>query len=156
MSSAIRLTSQWLAWMARDVQDMSYPADDAAELDDAAIAGTLDDAAVMHCDSRIDQVAAKGPEASKDSIFIRTRKPRVADDVGHQDRRQLPGLAHSSGTPAIRIPSAKRSRWARNTVLSLRMARKRRRVNFGSIANPDLTSFRASSSRPRCTRQAAK
>ena len=60
--------------------------DHAAELDDAAVAGALDDAAVMHGDGRVNQVAAKGPKASEDSIFIRTREPRVADDVGHQDR----------------------------------------------------------------------
>jgi len=32
--------------------------DDTAEFDDAAVASALDDAAVMHCDGRIDQVAA--------------------------------------------------------------------------------------------------
>jgi hypothetical protein len=55
--------------------------DDAPELDDAAVAGAFDDAAVMHRDGWVDQVAAKGPKASEDSIFIRTRKPRVADDI---------------------------------------------------------------------------
>jgi DNA invertase Pin-like site-specific DNA recombinase len=40
----------------------------------------------MHRDGRIDQVAAKGPKAREDSILIRTRKPRVADHVGDQDR----------------------------------------------------------------------
>ena len=67
--------------------------DHAAELDDRAVAGALDDAPVMHCDGRVDQVAAKGPKASEDSIFIRTRKPRVTDDVGHQDRGQFSSLA---------------------------------------------------------------
>jgi hypothetical protein len=38
---------------------------------------------VMHGDGRVDQVAAEGPKAGEDSILIRTRKPRVADDVGH-------------------------------------------------------------------------
>ena len=74
--------------------------DDAAEFDDIAVAGALDDAAVMHCDGGVDQVAAKGPKASEDSIFIRTRKPRVADDVGHQDRRELSGLAHGASAEA--------------------------------------------------------
>ena len=74
--------------------------DDAAEFEDAAVARALDDAAVMHRDGRVDQVAAKGPKASEDSIFIRTRKPRVADDVGHQDRRELSGLAHGASAEA--------------------------------------------------------
>ena len=74
--------------------------DDAAEFDDTAVARALDDAAVMHRDGRVDQVAAKGPKASEDSIFIRTRKPRVADDVGHQDRRELSGLAHGASAEA--------------------------------------------------------
>ena len=67
--------------------------DHAAELNDQAVAGALDDAPVMHGDGRVDQVAAKGPKAGESSIFIRTRKPRVADHVGNQDRRDLPGLA---------------------------------------------------------------
>ena len=44
--------------------------DHAAELDDTAAAGALDDAAVMHRDGGVDQVAAKGPKASEDAIFI--------------------------------------------------------------------------------------
>ena len=50
----------------------------------------------MHCDGRVDQIAAKGPKAGEDSILIGARKPRVADDVGHQDRRELSGLAHGA------------------------------------------------------------
>jgi hypothetical protein len=41
--------------------------------------GALDDAAVMHRDGGVDQVAAKGPKANQDAIFICTRKPRVPD-----------------------------------------------------------------------------
>ena len=37
---------------------------DTAEFDDAAVACALDDAAVVHRDGRVDQVAAKGPKAS--------------------------------------------------------------------------------------------
>src|SRR5271155_4753942 len=78
--------------------------DHATELGDRAVAGALDDAAVMNCDGRVDQVAGKVPKAGEDSILIRTRKPRVADDVGHQNRRELPGLAHSSASPAFLRP----------------------------------------------------
>jgi hypothetical protein len=38
----------------------------------------------MRCDGGIDQVAAQGPEPGEDAILIRARKPRIADDVGHQ------------------------------------------------------------------------
>ena len=74
--------------------------DHAAKLDDAAVAGALDDAAVMHRDGRVDQVAAKGPKASEDSILIGASESTVADDVGHQDRGQFPGLAHCA-PPAV-------------------------------------------------------
>ena len=50
----------------------------------------------MRGDDRVDQVAAKGPKASEDSILVRARKPRIADDIGHQDRRELPSLAHGA------------------------------------------------------------
>jgi hypothetical protein len=93
-----------------DFNGAVYCVHDAAELDDAAVAGALDDAPVMHRNGRVDQVAAKGPKAGENSIFIRTRKPRVADDVGHQDRRELSSLAHPSGTPALRMSSMIRSR----------------------------------------------
>jgi hypothetical protein len=74
--------------------------DDTPELDNCAIAGAFDDAPMVDGDGRIDQVAAKGPKASKDSIFIRTSKPRVADHVGDQDRRELSGFAHGASAEA--------------------------------------------------------
>jgi hypothetical protein len=40
----------------------------------------------MDGEDRIDQIAAKGPEPSENSIFVRARKPGVTDDVGNQDR----------------------------------------------------------------------
>ena len=68
--------------------------DDAAEFNDAAVASALDDAPMVHGDCRVDQIATKGPKPCKDAIFVRASKPGVADDVGHQDRRELAGLAH--------------------------------------------------------------
>jgi hypothetical protein len=47
----------------------------------------------MHGEDRIDQVAPQGPEPSEDAIFVRARKPGVADDVSDQDRREFAGLA---------------------------------------------------------------
>ena len=84
--------------------------DDAPELNDAAVAGALDDAAMMHGDGRVDQVAPEGPKPCEDAIFVRTNKPGVADDVGHQDRGEFPGLAHGA--------SAEAGRFARRSGLS--------------------------------------
>ena len=55
--------------------------DDAAELDDAAVAGALDDAAMMHGDEGVDQVAAKRPEPRQNSIFVRAGESAIADHV---------------------------------------------------------------------------
>jgi hypothetical protein len=52
-------------------------------LNDAAIPGPPNNAPVMHGDCRIDQVAAQGPEPGEDAIFVRARKPGIADDVSY-------------------------------------------------------------------------
>ena len=90
----------------------AHRVDHAAELDDAAVAGALDDAAAMGGDGGIDQVAAEAPQPRKRPLLVGAGEAAVADDVGHQDRRELARLVHSSGTPAMRMPSATRSRWA--------------------------------------------
>ena len=59
-----------------------------------AVAGALDDAAVMRGDGGIDQVAAEAAKAREGSVLVGAGKPAVADDVGHQDRREFPGFAH--------------------------------------------------------------
>ena len=59
----------------------AHGVDDAAELDDRAVAGALDDAAVMHGDGRVDQVAAQRPQAREDSILVGAGEPAVADDI---------------------------------------------------------------------------
>jgi hypothetical protein len=67
---------------------------DAAELDDRAVAGALDDAPVMHRDDGVDEIPAKGSQARKDAILVRACEPAVACDIRHQNRRELSGLAH--------------------------------------------------------------
>ena len=71
----------------------AHRVDHAAKLDEAAVAGALDDAAVMRGDGGIDQVAAQPPEPRQRAIFVRAGEPAVADDVRDQDRRDFPGLA---------------------------------------------------------------
>jgi hypothetical protein len=83
-----------------DFDGAAYRVYYAAELDDTAIARALDDAAVMYRDGWVDQVAPKGAEPSKNSIFVRPSKPGVADDVSDQDRGQSPRLAHGAITEA--------------------------------------------------------
>jgi hypothetical protein len=43
----------------------------------------LDDAAVVHGDGRIDQVASERPQPRQNPILVRSGKPRIADDIGH-------------------------------------------------------------------------
>ena len=81
------------------VLDLDRAADrvyDAAKLDDASIAGALDDAPTMGGDGGVDQVAPQAPQARERAILVRSREPGVADDVGHQDRRELSGLRHGA------------------------------------------------------------
>ena len=66
----------------------AHRVDHAAEFDDAAVAGALDDAAVMRGDGGIDQVAAQAPEAARACDPRRLPASRlVADDIRDQDRR---------------------------------------------------------------------
>ena len=74
----------------------AHGVDHAAELDEAAVAGSLDDAAVMQGDGRIDQVAAQRPEPRQNAILVRSREPAIADNIRNQNRRNLPGLAHGA------------------------------------------------------------
>ncbi len=89
----------------------AHRVDDAAELDEAAVAGALDDAPMMHVDGRIDQIAAQRPEPRQGAILVRSREPAVADDVRDQDRRNFPGSRHAgpsgvtqSSTKTVRNP----------------------------------------------------
>ena len=74
----------------------AHGVDHAAELDDRAVAGALDDASVVHGDDRVDQVAAQCPEPRQRAIFVRPCKPAIAGDVGHQNRCEFAGLGHGA------------------------------------------------------------
>jgi hypothetical protein len=81
----------------------THGVDHAAEFDEAAVAGPLDDAPVMQGDGRIDQVAAQRSEPGQRAIFVRAGEPAVADYVRDQDRRNLPGLAHGAPSGAMSV-----------------------------------------------------
>ena len=84
--------------------------DDAGELDQQAVAGGLDDAAVVLGDLRIDELAAQRFEAFERAFLVRPHQPRIPRHIGGEDRGETAGLAHPSGTPALRRPSSRRSR----------------------------------------------
>ena len=83
----------------------AHGVDDAAELDDRAVAGALDDAPVMDGDGRVDQVAAQRPQPRQRAILVRAGEPAIADHIRSQDRRKFPGLAHRA--PRTRCNSIK-------------------------------------------------
>ena len=82
-----------------DFNGAVHRVDDTPELDNCAIAGALDDPPVVHGDGRIDQVAAQRPEPRQNPVLVGSGKPRIADDVGYQDRGQFSGLAHGATPP---------------------------------------------------------
>ena len=85
----------------------AHGVDHAAELDDDAVAGALDDASVMHGDGRVDQVAAKRPKPRQHAVFVRPCEPAVAGDVGDQNRCEFPGLGHGAPHASCRIAQEK-------------------------------------------------
>ena len=80
--------------------------DHAAELDEASIAGALEDAAVMGGYRGVDEIGAQAPETRERAILVRSRDPAEADDVGDQDRRDL---RVSLTPPAARLAQASNS-----------------------------------------------
>ena len=90
----------------------THGVDDAAELDERAVAGALDDAPVMRGDGR-DRSGRCAAPAAAPACDPRPRPASrlIADHVGDQDRRDFPGLGHSSGSPALRRPSNDGSRF---------------------------------------------
>ena len=55
---------------------------------------------MMHRDGRIDQVASERPQPRQNPVLVGSGKPRIADHVGHQDRRELSSLAHGANAEA--------------------------------------------------------
>jgi hypothetical protein len=92
--------------------------DHAHELDQQAIAGRLDDPAVVLCDHRIDQLATVGFKARECPFLALARLPRIARDIGRQYRHQpaldafprhhsaprSEGTAYSVGTDGEAMP----------------------------------------------------
>ena len=74
----------------------AYGVDHAAEFDDRAVAGALNDAATMGGDGGIDQIAAETSQARKRAVLVRPGEPAVTYDISNQDRRNFPRFRHGS------------------------------------------------------------
>src|SRR6516164_10753197 len=72
----------------------------------------------------IDQVTAKPTQARERALLVGSGEPTVSDDVRHQDRDQLAGLAHRRAQPSVNRMSLDLSeRWLlRRWVPNLRAA----------------------------------
>ena len=85
-----------------NLDGQTHCVDHAAELDEAAVAGALDDAAVMGVDGGIDQgLAPQAPHPRQRAILVGAGEPAVADDVRDQNRSDF-------RVPAIARPHAPR------------------------------------------------
>ena len=108
----------WDAGIALDhgvlhLDGAAHGVDHAAELNDAAAAGALDHAPVVHGNGRVDDVASQRPEPRQDAILVRTGKPGIADHVRAQNRREFACFGHeclhrtqastNSAPPATRL-----------------------------------------------------
>ncbi len=79
----------------------AHGVDHAAELDENAVAGALDDAPVMRVDGGIDQIAAQPPQPRQRAILVRAGEPAVADHVRDQNRRDFSGSRHGALTRRV-------------------------------------------------------
>ena len=87
-----------------DFDGAVHRVNNAPELDNCAVAGALDDAPMVDREGRIDQVAAERPQPRQNPVLVGSGKPRIADDVGHQDRCEFPGLAHGANAEVASSP----------------------------------------------------
>ena len=68
--------------------------DHASELYEDAVAGSLDDTAVMQGDGRVDQIAAERAQPRKRPLLVGSGKLAVSGYVRRENCRELPGLGH--------------------------------------------------------------
>ena len=82
--------------------------DDRRKFQQHAVAHRLDEPAAESANDRRRRLAMF-PHRARRPRFVIAHQPRVADDVGGEDRGEAAGLAHCSGIPALRRPSYARS-----------------------------------------------
>jgi hypothetical protein len=86
--------------------------DHTAEFSDEPVAGALDDPAMVRGDRRLDQIAEERAEPRECSLLVRAGEPAITDDIGDQDRRDFPGIAH--GASSCRFHLARGRVWPRS------------------------------------------
>ena len=72
--------------------------DHTAEFSDEPVAGALDDPAMVSGDRGLNQIANERAQSRQRSLLVRVCEPAVADDIGDQDRRDFPVLAHGASS----------------------------------------------------------
>ena len=72
----------------------AHRVDDAAKVDENAVAGALDGAAMMRGDRGINQIAAQRAQPRQRSLLVGAGEPAVANNIGDQDRSDLPRFRH--------------------------------------------------------------
>src|SRR5208282_1064372 len=82
--------------------------DDTPELDNRAVAGAFDDAAVMRVDGGIDEIAAQPPKPRQRAALVRAGEPAIADHIRNQLSSAVPAFAR------LKFPSATHSCGLRN------------------------------------------
>src|ERR1700730_5251042 len=85
--------------LALCVDRAAYRVDDTGEFDQEAIAGNSDNTTAVLLDHRIDNLAAQHPQPFERTLLIHTHQPRIAHDIGRQNRRQptlCPLVTHHS------------------------------------------------------------
>ena len=68
--------------------------DDAGELDQQTVACGLDDAAVVLGDLEVAQLAPDRLQRRKRALLVGAHQPRIAGDIGGQDRGEAAGSGH--------------------------------------------------------------
>ena len=68
--------------------------DDAAKLDEDAVAGALEHTPVVDCDRWVDQIAAQSPKPRQSAILVGADEAAKSDNVGSHDRCKLAGFGH--------------------------------------------------------------
>src|SRR6516164_3495903 len=72
------------------IQGAANRVDHAAELDEGAVTGVLDDPAAMFADPRLDDLTPIGEQTEMSALLVVRHQTRIADDIGRKDRRQSP------------------------------------------------------------------
>ena len=67
----------------------THGVDDASELDQHAVAGAFHHPAIVNGNGGVDQITAERSEPGQNAVLVRAGKPRIADNVGNQYRREL-------------------------------------------------------------------